>query len=130
LWQKWAERGVMTQQDPNAAFASFIPPAMTGIGKKNPETLAAVQKEFLDALSKANRAWVAYLNEETTIASNFTNKVIATRSIPSAAAAYQEWVTQQMELLSKQARDALDEFQDFTKVCTNILANGQGPANT
>ena len=56
--------------------------------------------------------------------------MIATRSIPSAAAAYREWATEPMELRSKQARDALDEFQNFTKVCTNILANGKGSANT
>jgi len=103
---------------------------MTEMGRKHRETLAAVQKEFLDALSKANRAWVAYLNEEATVTSNFTNKVIAARSIPSAAAAYQEWVTQREELCSKQARDASDEFQDFTKVCINILANRKGSANT
>ncbi|HSV23336.1 MAG TPA: hypothetical protein VLJ17_09940 [Xanthobacteraceae bacterium] len=81
-------------------------------------------------MSKADRAWVAYLNEEATVTSNFANNVMATRSISNAAAAYQERVTQRMELLSKQARDALDEIQGFTKAGSNILANGERSAIT
>ena len=122
----------MSQQDSfsNPVFTKLIPPDITVIGRKNLETLAAVQKELLAALTKANRAWVTYLNEEVAVTSNFTNKVIATRSIPDAAAAYQEWMAQQIELFSKQARGAVDDTQGFTKVCTKLLADGEGLASS
>ena len=122
----------MTQESPGFApvFTNFIPPQMAELSRKHLETLAAVQKEFLAALNKANRSWVAYLNEEAALTSNFTNKMIETRSIPNAAAAYQEWVAQQLELVSKQARDAVDEIQGFTKACSNILVNGERSAIT
>jgi len=42
------------------------------------------------------------------------------------AAAYQEWTSQHMELLSKQAQKVLVESQDFTKACTQIVGNERG----
>jgi hypothetical protein len=99
---------------------------MAGISRKNLETLAAVQKEFLDALSKANRVWITYFNEEAALTSNFTEKLTKTKSIPDAAAAYQEWMSEHMELLSTQAEKVLAETQDFTKACTQIVDNGRG----
>jgi hypothetical protein len=98
---------------------------MAGMGRKNIEALAAVQKEFLDTLNKVNRAWFACCNEEATLASNFARKVTAATSIPEAAAAYQEWASQQIELFSKQAQKVFEETQDFTKACTQIVRNGK-----
>jgi phasin protein len=115
-----------TEKHPNPIFPNLMSPEMAGIGRKNLETLAAVQKEFLDALSKANRVWVAYFNEEAALTSNFTEKLTKTKSIPDAAVAYQEWMSQHMQLLSKQAQKVLAETQDFTKACTQIVDNGRG----
>jgi hypothetical protein len=115
-----------TEERPNPASPNLMSSEMTGISRKNIETLAAVQKEFLDALSKANRVWITYFNEEAALTSNFTEKLTKTKSIPDAAAAYQEWMSQHMELLSKQAQRVLAETQDFTKACTQIVDNGRG----
>lgn len=114
----------------NPLLPNLMSPEMAGIGKKTFETFAAIQKEFLDALSTANRAWIAYLSEEAALNSDFTKKVTTTRSIPEAASAYQEWVSQQMELLSTQAQKVLAEAQDFTKACTQIMGNGKGPGSS
>jgi len=105
---------------------NLMSPEMAEINRKNIETLAAVQKEFLDALNKANRVWINYLNEEAALISSFTSKVTATRSIPDATAAYQEWMNQHMDLLSKQTQKVLAETQEFTKACTQIVGNGRG----
>lgn len=118
----------MTQAEnsSNPVLPNLMSPEMARISGNNIETLAAVQKEFLDALSKANRVWITYFNEEAALASNFTEKLTKTKSIPDAAAAYQEWMSQHMELLSKQAQKVLAETQDFTKACTQIVDNGRG----
>jgi len=108
-----------------AAMPNLMSPEMAEINRKNVETLAAVQKEFLDALNKANRVWINYLNEEAALISSFTSKVTATRSIPDATAAYQEWMNQHMDLLSKQTQKVLAETQEFAKACTQIVGNGR-----
>jgi phasin protein len=115
-----------TENRSNSVLPNLMSSEMAGISRKNLETLAAVQKEFLVALSKANRVWIAYLNEEAALVSHFTENLTKTKSIPDAATAYQEWMSQHMELLSKQAQKVLAETQDFTKACTQIVGNGRG----
>ena len=117
----------MTQKESrsNPVLLNLMSSDMAGMGRKNIEALAAVQKEFLDTLNKVNRAWFACCNEEATLASNFARKVTAATSIPEAAAAYQEWASQQIELFSKQAQKVFEETQDFTKACTQIVRNGK-----
>ena len=44
------------------------------ITRQNIETLAAIQKQLLDVLNKANHEWVTFLNEEAELASNLSKK--------------------------------------------------------
>jgi len=96
----------------------------------NFEALSAVQKELLDTLTRANRAWFACCNEEAAMASNFARKMTTARSIPEAAAAYQEWASQQMELFSRQAQKVFEDTQDLTKAYARIMGNGKGHASS
>jgi len=48
----------------NPVLLNLMSSDMAGMGRKNIEALAAVQKEFLDTLNKVNRAWFACCNEE------------------------------------------------------------------
>lgn len=112
------------QNRTDSVFPNLMPPEVAKIGKRNLETLAAVQQEFLAAVNRANGTWVAYLNEEAALNSDFSKKVTSTRSIPDAAAAYQEWITQQINLLSKHAQKVLEETQDLTKSYTQAIGNG------
>jgi hypothetical protein len=116
----------VTEARSNPVPPNFMSLDVAEIGKKQFETMAAVQKEFLNALNKANRACIDCFNEEATLTSNFTKKVTTAGSIPEAAAAYQEWASQQMELFSRQAKRVLQETQDFTKACSQVGGNGKG----
>jgi hypothetical protein len=93
--------------------------------EQNFDTLAAIQKHALDALAKANQEWIDCANQEAKLASTLAQKVTTAKSIPEATAAYQEWVSQQIELLSSQTRKAVDATQDFTKACAQIVSNGK-----
>jgi hypothetical protein len=96
--------------------------------KKGFDNLIAVQKEFLDAFGKANRAWVTCCNEEATLTSRFATKLSSAESFPQAAATCHEWAGQQMELLSKHAKTVMEETQGFTKACAQIRDVGKGAA--
>ena len=41
-----------------------VPEHLGDITRPNIETLAAIQKQLLDVLNKANHEWVTFLNEE------------------------------------------------------------------
>ena len=117
----------MTDVGSKQALPNLMSTDVPGIGKKQFEALAAVQKEFLGALGKANQAWVDCFNEEAALTSSFSKKVTTAGSIPEAAAAYQEWAGKQMELFSRQAKKIFEETQDFNKACSRIVGNGMGP---
>jgi len=102
----------------------FMTPDITQIGKQNFDTFAAIQKQALDALAKANQEWIDCAKQEAKLTSTLAQKVTTAKSIPEATAAYQEWVSQQIELLSSQTRKAVDATQDFTKACAQIVSNG------
>jgi hypothetical protein len=103
----------------------FMTPDIAKIGKENFETLAAIQKQVLDVFAKANKEWIDCANQEAKLTSTLTQKVTTAKSVPEAAAACQEWVSQQIELLSSQARKTIDAAQDFTKTCAQIVSNGR-----
>ena len=122
----------MTQKEDqfSSNLSHLMSPDIAKIGRQNFEMLAAVQKEFLDVLSKANREWLASINEEATLTSNFTRKATTAKSIPEAAAAFQEWTSQEIELSSRRAKQIMEATQDFTRACTKIIGNGRGLGST
>ena len=95
------------------------------IGKQNFDTLAAIQNQVLDALAKANQEWIDCAKQEAKLTSTLAQKVTTAKSIPEATAACQEWVSQQIELISSQAKKALDETQNFTKTYAQIVNKGK-----
>ena len=122
----------MTQKEDQISLnlSHLMSPDITKIGRQNFEALAAAQKEFLDVLNKANREWLACINEEAALTSNFTRKATTAKSIPEAAAAFQEWTSQEIALSSRRATQILEATQDFTRACTKIIGNGRGLGST
>ena len=105
-----------------------VPEQLSDITRQNIETLAAIQKQLLDVLNKANREWVAFLNEEVELASNLSKKMTTAKSIPDATAAYQELISRQMELMTQQAKIIFENTQEFTKTCMHVASGGEARA--
>jgi hypothetical protein len=100
-------------------------PEIAKISKQNCDALAAIQKQVLDALAKANKEWIDCANQEAKLTSSLAQKVTTAKSVPEATAACQEWVSQQIELLSSQARKTIDATHEFTNACAQIVSNGK-----
>ena len=94
------------------------------ITRQNIETFGALQKQLLDA----NHEWIAFLNEEAELASNLSKKMTTAKSIPDATAAYQELISRQMELMTRQARIIFENTQEFTKACMQVVSGGKAGA--
>jgi hypothetical protein len=86
-------------------------PDITQISKRNFGTLAAIQKQALDTLAKANQEWINCAKQEAKLTSTLAHKVTTAKSIPETTAACQEWVSQsqQIDLISGQAKKAFDD---------------------
>ena len=93
---------------------------------KSGENFSAIQKEWMEALQRAHRDWVALLEAEMKLGSEFAAKIAAAKAGPEAAAAYQDWMGRRMELLSKEWQKAVEDGQKFMNACTRIAANGRG----
>ena len=50
------------------------------------------------------------------------------KSIPDATAAYQELISRQMELMTRQARIIFENTQEFTKACMQVVSGGKAGA--
>jgi hypothetical protein len=101
-------------------------PDFAAMCTKSAENLAAMQKEWLETLEHARRGWSAWLDAEAKLGSDFATKAAAAKAAPDAAAAYQEWMTRRMELLSKQWHSAVEDGQKLMNAFTKITVNGRG----
>jgi hypothetical protein len=121
----------MAQMDtPSSVLPNIFTPEIARMGKDGFETFAAAQQEVLKVLEQANRDWFARINEEAGLVADFAKKLTAAKSIPDAASAYQEMMTQQMQLLTKAAQKLLDDAPHFVGACTRIMGNGKGVASS
>ena len=63
------------------------------MGKERLEALAAIQAEQLETLQEMNRNWFDRMQSKAMLASEFTYKLMAARTITELAMAYQEWAS-------------------------------------
>jgi hypothetical protein len=111
----------MNQQSSAADFGGFA--------KLGAENFAKIQKELNDFLEETNRHWIARANSEAEFASELMTKLTNARSIPDAAAVYQEWITQRMQRLAEDNQKILSDSQKFLTACTKLAAGGAvGPS--
>ena len=91
--------------------------------KQNIEMIDAMQKQLLDALEKANQGMVGCLHKETELTAEFAKKMATAVSIPEATAAYQAWISAQIELSTRQARNIFEDTKHLAETWTRIISS-------
>jgi hypothetical protein len=117
----------MSQSDTGRSSMDWNMPMMpdvAGMGKRSAEAISELQKEILEAFERANRNWVACLNEEATLMSDLIKKVGSSGSIPDSMAAYQAWAKAHMDLLTKHGQKCAEDTQNLMKAYTRVIGNG------
>src|SRR5262245_48138960 len=97
------------------------------VGKEQTEAMLGVQKELLEACEQASRAWLDRIKSEVDLWSGLGTKLAATRSAPEALSAYQECLTQRMQMAAEDWRRLSDDCQ---KVMQTFASNGWPAAST
>jgi hypothetical protein len=99
------------------------------MGRQRVEEFVNMQKNLLDRFQETHDHWCDRAQKETSLASEFASKLTASRSIPEAVAAYQEWTGQHFDLMAKDGMHLFDDAQKFVDTCTRFMSNG-GMVNT
>ncbi len=107
----------MPAKDPAAAVAES--------GNKRVEDLINFQIELFKYLQEVNQDWLAHMQSEAGMASEFASKLAAARSMPEAAAAYQQWASRRIELLAEDGKRLFADTQKLTEIVARAFVNGQ-----
>ena len=73
-------------------------------GEGRADALVNLQRELLEAYEQAGRAWLARVQSELELWSQLAAKLPTTRSLPEAMHAYQEYMTQRMQMAADDGR--------------------------
>ena len=113
----------------------LMPTEFAEMGKKRADEFVKTQTEFLEKLQEINRQWFDRAQSEASLASEFTSKLTAARSIPEAMAAYQEWASRRFEMMAEDGKHLFADAQKFMEAATRLLPNatlikGSGGSST
>jgi hypothetical protein len=83
--------------------------------KKRLDEFASVQRDFF---AETSRHWLDRMRTEANLASEFSAKLMAVRSLPDAMAVGQEWASRRMEMMAEDYKYLFDGMQKFTQMGT------------
>lgn len=88
------------------------------------DSMIDVQRQFLEYAAELNQAWATRAKTESELATALAGRLAAARSVPDAAAAWQECLQRQMQLNAEDARRLVEQNQRFMRVGADIFTNG------
>src|SRR5215470_16883771 len=119
-----AKKEYHTEHMEGATPFSLIPSNFIAMGKKHIHECVKAHSELLDRFQEANRSWLDHLQSEADLSAEFTSKMIAARSIPSAAAVVLEWTNRHMEIATVDAKHVLADTQKLMEIGVRLLPGG------
>lgn len=122
-----AQRESHSKQLDKSFPAHLTPTELAAIGKKRIDELINAHTELLEKLEESNRQWFARAESEANLASEFTSKLAAARSIPDALAACQQWGSRRFELIAEDGKHLAADTQKFMEAGARLLATGWLP---
>jgi hypothetical protein len=116
--------------EPGSSSARSAPASIAELGKGQTAAMLDMQKELLETYEQASRAWLARAKSEADLWSELATKLSASRTFPDALGAYQECVSQRMQLTAEDGRRLFDECQKITQKITHSLSGGRSSGST
>jgi hypothetical protein len=78
--------------------------------------------DFFNALQEMNRDWVEHANAEVELGLKLSKKLTAVHSVPDAVAAYQEWLSDEMNARAEDARRLMSNGQKIIDASSRLLS--------
>jgi hypothetical protein len=106
------------------AMPDLFPAGLAESGKKRVQDMINLQAELFKYFQEANRNWFARMQTEAALASKFSAKLAAARSIPETGAVCQEWANRHIELLAEDAKRLVADTEKVMETGARVFANG------
>ena len=98
-------------------------------GKEQIETITKAQAQMFDALQDWNRDCLAHAKAETVLASHAATKLMAARTIPELASAYEEWLIERTDMLGEENKHFIADSHKLMEASWQFLSNSwRGPS--
>src|SRR5262245_43358314 len=107
----------------NATFAEW---ADRGMRQMN--SYFEMQSKLALKMQEANATWAKRMEAGGAKVADLALKMASAGSMPAAAAAWQEWTTEQMRLLSEDSRRMVEDLQELLTTGTQALTQNWSPA--
>jgi len=114
-----------TYQDEFANASKTAQKKIAETEKKIGDTALQVQSEFAKTFEEMSRAVVSRATAEIELGVKLTQKLGAARSLPDVVSAYQEWLGEEMNARSEDARQFMTSSQKFIAASTRLFSNGR-----
>jgi hypothetical protein len=101
-----------------------VPKKIAETEKKIGDTTLQVQDEFFKTCEEMGRAVVSRATAQIELTSKLTEKLRAAHSLPDVLSAYQEWLSEQLNACSEDARQFMTNSQKFMTTSTRLFSNG------
>ena len=88
------------------------------------EPSKTVQNEWVKAVEEMTRTVMSRASAEMQLGLKLSQKLTACRSPLDAVSAYQEWMTEEMNARSEDARHFVANYQKFITESARLLSNG------
>jgi len=83
-----------------------------------------LQDEFAKTFEEMSRVVMSRATAEIELGVKLTQKLGAARSLPDVVSAYQEWLSEEMNARSEDARQFMTNSQKFITASTRLFSNG------
>ena len=113
------------EQTESFSFFNLTPAGFAALGGKRIEDFANARSELFETLQELNRQWLDRWQSEMNLASEFTSKLSAMRSIPEVLGAYKEWSTRRFEMAAQDGKRLLADAQKFVETGVNLMTSAQ-----
>jgi hypothetical protein len=114
-----------TNQDEYANTSKTAQKKIAETEKKIADTAFQAQNEFAKTFEEMSRTVMSRATAEIELSVKLTQKLGAARSLPDVVSAYQEWLSDEMNARSEDARQFMTNSQKFITASTRLFSNGR-----
>jgi len=118
-----AEQSTQSIQSTKSPRADALTVQLADLGKEQIETITKAQAQMFDALQDWNRDCLAHAQAETVLASHAATKLMAARTIPDLASAYQEWLIERTDMLGEDNKHFIADSHKLMEASWQFLSN-------
>ncbi len=113
--------------DPSAqrtASAAYGADNLLKLSREQTAATFKIQQDVLDAFEQTSRAWLARVQSEVELWSQLAARLSTTHSVPEALSAYQESVTQRMQMAADDGKRLSSDCQEIIGKIVRSVSSG------